>query len=71
MLDAIAELSGEENQKVDLIATFLGAHAVPKEYAGRTGEYVDLIINEMLPKVKGKSKCCDVFCEKNVFEVED
>lgn len=71
MLDAISELAGEPDQKVELIATFLGAHAVPKEYSGRTAEYVDLIINEMLPKVKGKAKCCDVFCEKNVFEVED
>lgn len=71
MLDAIAELAVEPDQKVDLIATFLGAHAVPKEYAGRTGEYVDLIINEMLPKAKGKAKFCDVFCEKNVFELAD
>lgn len=71
MLDAIAELAAEPDLKVDLIATFLGAHAVPAEYAGRTGEYVDLIINEMLPKGKGKAKFCDVFCEKNVFEVED
>lgn len=71
MLDAIAELACKPGQKTDIIATFLGAHAVPKEYAGRTSEYVDLIINEMLPKVKGKAKCCDVFCEKNVFELED
>lgn len=71
MLDAIAELASEKEQKVNIIATFLGAHAVPTEYKGRTGEYVDLIINEMLPKFKGKSKFCDVFCEKNVFEIED
>lgn len=71
MLDAIAELAAEPDQKVELIATFLGAHAVPKEYSGKTGEYVDLIINEMLPKAKGKAKFCDVFCEKNVFELED
>ena len=71
MLDAIAELAAKPNQKADIIATFLGAHAVPTEYKGRTAEYVDLIINEMLPKAKGKAKCCDVFCEKNVFEVED
>lgn len=71
MLDAIAELANEPDQKVELIATFLGAHAVPKEYAGRISEYVDLIINEMLPKAKGKAKFCDVFCEKNVFELAD
>lgn len=71
MLEAISELAGREGQKADIVATFLGAHAVPREYAGRTGEYVDLIINEMLPKMKGKARCCDVFCEKNVFEIED
>ena len=71
MLEAIRELAGREGQKADIVATFLGAHAVPREYAGRTGEYVDLIINEMLPKMKGKARCCDVFCEKNVFEIED
>lgn len=71
MLEAISELAGREGQKADIVATFLGAHAVPREYAGRTGEYVDLIINEMLHKMKGKARCCDVFCEKNVFEIED
>ncbi len=71
MLDAICELAGKTEQKAEIVATFLGAHAVPREYAGRTGEYVDLIINEMLPKFKGKARCCDVFCEKNVFELDD
>ena len=71
MLDAISELAARPDQKAKIIATFLGAHAVPTEYKGRTSEYVDLIINEMLPKAKGKAKCCDVFCEKNVFELED
>lgn len=71
MLDVISDLASEPDQKVDVIATFLGAHAVPKEYAGRTREYVELIINEMLPRCKDKAKFCDVFCEKNVFEIED
>lgn len=71
MLDAISELADRPNQKVEIVATFLGAHAVPTEYKGRTTEYVDLIINEMLPKALGKAKCCDVFCEKNVFELND
>lgn len=71
MLDVIAELAEEPDQKATVTATFLGAHAVPKEYAGRTSEYVDLIINEMLPMAKGKAGYCDVFCEKNVFEIDD
>lgn len=71
MLEAISELATDPDQKVELIATFLGAHAVPEEYKGKTGEYVDFIIEEMLPKAKGKAKFCDVFCEKNVFEISD
>jgi imidazolonepropionase len=45
----------------------LGAHAVPKEY--ETEDYVDLVINDMLPKVKNSASYCDVFCEKGVFNV--
>ena len=69
MLEAIGEL--RKDAKMDIIPTFLGAHAVPKEYAGRTSEYCDLIINEMLPKVKDKAEFFDIFTEKNVFEIED
>lgn len=71
MLDAIQELEVMPDQKVRLVSTFLGAHAVPKEYKGRTKEYVKLLIEKMIPEFKGKAKFCDVFCEKNVFEIED
>lgn len=71
MLDALDELSKKKDRKIDLVTTFLGAHAVPKEYAGHTSEYCDVIINEMLPKVKDKAKFFDIFTEKNVFEIED
>lgn len=71
MLEAIRRLSDDPEQKLRVVATFLGAHAVPKEYKGRTAEYVDLMIKEMLPAVKGKAKFCDIFTEKNVFEIED
>ncbi len=71
MLEAIDRLATTPGQKLRIISTFLGAHAVPKEYKGRTGEYVDMMIKEMLPAVKGKAKFCDIFPEKNVFEIED
>ena len=71
MLDALDELKNKKDKKIDLVTTFLGAHAVPKEYAGRTSEYCDLIINEMIPKVKDKADFFDIFTEKNVFEIED
>lgn len=71
MLDVINSLADDENARLRIISTFLGAHAVPSEFKGRTSEYVDLIINEMLPAAKGKAKFCDIFTEKNVFEIED
>ena len=50
MLRAIAAL--DASHPADLVPTFLGAHAVPPEYRGRAGDYVDLVIEEMLPKVR-------------------
>lgn len=69
MLAAICRLAAKK--KIDVVPTFLGAHAVPAEYKGRTAEYVDLIINEMLPKFRKVAKFCDIFTEKGVFEIED
>ncbi len=69
MLAAIGRLASKK--KIEVVPTFLGAHAVPTEYKDRTSEYVDLIINEMLPKFRKAAKFCDIFTEKNVFEIED
>lgn len=54
-------------------STFLGAHAVPAEYKGRQTDYVDLIINEMIPMVAAEELAdyIDVFCDKGFFTVED
>jgi imidazolonepropionase len=82
MLQAIADL--DAIHPTDLVPTFLGAHAVSPEYQGRTDEYVDLVVEEMLPAVKdwrlGISQSpisnlqpplfCDVFCEAGVFDQE-
>ena len=58
---------------VDVVPTFLGAHAVPPEYKGRSQAYVDCIINEMLPAVQhqGIARYCDVFCETGVFSIDE
>ncbi|MFQ5702522.1 MAG: imidazolonepropionase [Gemmatimonadales bacterium] len=55
-----------------LVATFLGAHEVPPEFRDRPDEYLDIVVNEMLPAVKeqGVARFCDVFCEPGVFTVE-
>lgn len=70
MLEVISDLNQEEDKKVSMVATFMGAHSVPPKYNGRTSEYVDELIG-WLPKLKGKAEFCDVFCEKNVFELDD
>ncbi len=59
-------------QPVDLVPTFLGAHAVPKEYKGDPDRYLDLVIKEMLPLVVEQklARYCDVFCEEGVFSIE-
>ncbi|MED0737887.1 imidazolonepropionase [Aneurinibacillus thermoaerophilus] len=61
-----------ESHPVDLVSTFMGAHAVPLEYKERPSGYVDVVIQEMLPEVKrqGLAEFCDVFCEHGVFTVE-
>jgi imidazolonepropionase len=56
----------------NLVSTFMGAHAVPPEYEGKTEAYVDLVIDEMIPAVveSGLAEFCDVFCEQGVFDIE-
>jgi imidazolonepropionase len=55
------------------VPTFLGAHSIPSEYRSRRNEYVSLIIEEMLPVVAQQklAEFCDVFCEQNVFTIEE
>ncbi|WP_419960838.1 imidazolonepropionase [Psychrobacillus sp. BM2] len=62
----------QEKHPVDIVPTFMGAHAVPAEFKGKEDEYVDLIVNEMLPKVTSEklAKFNDVFCEVGVFTPE-
>ena len=62
-----------ENSPVTIKANFLGAHGIPMEYRGHQEDYVDLVINEMLPRVadEGLADFIDVFCDKGFFTVED
>lgn len=61
-----------DDHPVDVVSTFLGAHAIPLEYKENPEKFVDIIINEMIPKVSKRklAKFCDVFCEKGVFTLE-
>lgn len=72
MLDAIARLDAQH--PIDLVPTFLGAHAIPAEYQGRADAYTDLVVEEMLPAfahqqptADGQPLFVDVFCEDGAF----
>src|SRR5205085_8604300 len=71
MLRVVRRLQAEG--KITYVPTFLGAHEVPAEFRSRRGSYVDLVVNEMLPRVaaEGLAEFCDVFCEERVFTVEE
>jgi imidazolonepropionase len=75
MLNAIALLDTEH--PVDLVPTFLGAHAIPPEYAAEPEGYVDVVINEMIPAAAAWRDehwpgllFCDVFCENGAFTLD-
>ena len=57
---------------IDIIPTFLGAHAIPPEFKGNPNGYVDLIVKEMLPRIakENLAEFCDVFCEQGIFNVD-
>jgi imidazolonepropionase len=69
-LEAIAEL--DASHPVDLIPTFLGAHAVPPEFSGRADAYVEALCGEMIPAAARRrlARYCDVFCEEGAFTPE-
>ena len=63
----------KQNYPLKVIPTFLGAHALPKEYKNNKNGYLDLIINEMLPQINKEqlANYIDVFCEKGYFSLND
>lgn len=63
----------KETSQVTIKATFLGAHAIPQEYKGKQDEYMDLVINKMLPIIAEEKLAdyVDIFCEKGYFSVND
>lgn len=60
------------SKNYSVVPTFLGAHAIPKEYKDNTEGYVDHLINEMLPTVASRklARYCDIFCEDSVFDIK-
>ncbi len=62
-----------EQTSLRCVPTFLGAHEIPEEYHGNTRGYVDLVVNEMLPRVASQqlARYCDIFCEPKTFPVAE
>lgn len=71
-LEVMRSLGNDERRRVDIVPTFLGAHAVPPEFEGHTDEYIGFLINDVMPIVReqGLAEFCDVFCEEGVFSIE-
>lgn len=71
LLRAIGRLARE--QPVEVVPTFLGAHAVPPEYAGQRDRYVRLVVDDMIPAVAAAraAEWCDVFCDVGFFTPEE
>jgi len=69
-LEVMADL--DNGHPIDIVRTFLGAHAVTKDYKGREDTYIEYLIDRVMPEVAERklAEFCDVFCEKNVFSVE-
>ena len=61
-----------QDHPMDIVSTFMGPHATPAEWKGREDEFIDFNINEMLPLVAKEklAECADIFCEENVFTIE-
>jgi imidazolonepropionase len=62
-----------ERNRMEIVPTFMGAHAIPKEFMNSRAEYIRSIIDEMIPRVaqEGLAQFCDVFCEEGYFSVEE
>ncbi len=69
-LRVVRALNEAQDQPVELVPTFLGAHAFPPEVEPEV--YIDLVVNEMLPQIarEGLARYCDVFCEEGVYTVD-
>lgn len=70
-LEVVKQL--DQDHTIDLVSTFMAAHAIPVEYRGHSQDYLDLIVTEMLPKVKKENlaEFCDIFCEQGVFTANE
>lgn len=71
MLEAVRELGAR--QPVRLVPTYLGAHVVPREYKDSRGDYIELMISRVIPRVasEGLARACDVFLDEGAFDRDE
>ncbi len=69
-LEVMARL--DQIHYLDVVPTFLGAHAVPAEYKGREDAFIEFMAEDVLPRVteQNLAEFCDIFCEQNMFSIE-
>ncbi|ADO76249.1 imidazolonepropionase [Halanaerobium praevalens] len=62
-----------DEHPVDIVSTFMGAHEIPKEFKGKNEEFIDYLIEELMPVVveKTEAEFCDVFCDQGVFSTTE
>ena len=70
-LAAIEENAPNQQTQIRVVPTFLGAHTLPPEYKERRREYIDLVVEKMLPSFVGLARFCDVFCENGAFSLDE
>ena len=68
-LKVVAKL--QQEHPMDVVSTFMGAHAIPQKYKQNPDDYVNLVVDEMIPAVaqQNLAEYCDIFCEKGVFDI--
>lgn len=69
-LEVMKELNSRH--PIDVVGTYLGAHAVPEAYKDKKDAYIDYMIDNVIPEVvdRNLAEFCDIFCEKNVFSIK-
>ena len=62
----------DKEHPLDIVPTFMGAHAVPPDYRGREEDYIDFMLDSVMPEVADRrlAEFCDIFCEKHVFSID-
>ena len=72
-LKILKDVKKELKDQMEMVITFLGAHVIPKEFKTCRGTYIDLLCNDMIPKIGTEqlADCCDVYCDTGAYSVDE